>query len=51
MVFNLAFANNTTLICFFSFFLIINLYFSIPAVIAQIFDPTDTTTNTIVLLQ
>ena len=41
MVFHLDFANKTILSCFFSFFfLIINLYFLIPAVIAQIFNPT-----------
>ena len=38
MLFNLNFAHNTILSCFF-FFLIIDLYFSIPAVIAQIFNP------------
>ena len=37
MLFNLDFANNTILLYF--FFLIINLYFLIPAVIAQIFNP------------
>ena len=36
MSFNLDFANNTILSCFFFFFLIIGL---IPAVIAQIFNP------------
>ena len=36
MSFNLNFANNTILSCFFFFFLIIGL---IPAVIAQIFNP------------
>ena len=40
MVFNLVFANNAILSCFFFFFLIIDLYFLIPAVIAQIFNPT-----------
>ena len=40
MLFNLDFANNTFLSCFFFFFLIINLYFLIPATIAQIFNPT-----------
>ena len=39
MLFNLDFANNTILSCFFFFFLIIDLYFLIPAVIAQIFNP------------
>ena len=38
MLFNLDFANNTISSCFF-FFLIIDLYFLIPAVIAQIFNP------------
>ena len=37
MLFNLDFANNTILSCF--FFLIIDLYFLIPAAIAQIFNP------------
>ena len=36
----LVFDSNTILLCFFLFFLIINLYFSIPAVVAQIFNPT-----------
>ena len=35
MVFNWLFARNTTLSCFFFFFLIIDLYFLIPAVITQ----------------
>ena len=39
ILFNLDFANNTTLSYFFFFFLIIDLYFLIPAVIAQIFNP------------
>ena len=38
MLFNLDFANNTILSCFFFFFLIIDLYFLIPAVILQIFN-------------
>ena len=38
MLFNLDFANNTALSCFFFFFLIINLYFLISAVIARVFD-------------
>ena len=38
MIFNLGFANNTTLSCFF-FFLIIGLYCLILAVITQIFNP------------
>ena len=37
MGFNLVFANNTILSCF--FFFIIDLYFLIPATIAQIFNP------------
>ena len=36
MLFNLDFANNTILSCFFFFFLILDLCFLIPAVIAQI---------------
>ena len=40
MLFNLVFANNTILKCFLFFFLIIDLYFWINAVIAQIFIPT-----------
>ena len=40
IVFNLDFANNTILSCFFLFLLIIDLYFLIPAVITQIFYPT-----------
>ena len=39
MLFNLDFANNTILSCFFFVFLIIHLYFLILAVIAQIFNP------------
>ena len=38
MLFNLDFANNTILSCFF-FFLIIDLYFLIHAAIVQIFNP------------
>ena len=38
LIFNLDFASTTTLPCFFSFFLIIDLYFLIPAAIAQIFN-------------
>ena len=38
MLLNLDFANNTILSCFFLFFLIIDLYFLIPAVTAQIFN-------------
>ena len=40
MLFNLNFANNTILSCFFLFFLITDLYVVIPAVIKQIFNPT-----------
>ena len=36
---NLDFAKKTILSCFFFFFLIIDLYFLIPAVVAQIFNP------------
>ena len=39
MLFNLVFASNTVPPCFFFCFLIINLYFLIPAFIAQIFNP------------
>ena len=39
MLFNLDFANNTILSCFFFFFLILDLKFLIPAVIAQLFNP------------
>ena len=39
-VYNLVFANNIILTCFFFFFLRIDLYFLIIAVIAQIFNPT-----------
>ena len=38
MLFDLDFVNNNTLSCFFYFFLIIDLYFLIPAVITQIFN-------------
>ena len=37
MVLTLVFASNTILSCFFFFFLIIDLYFLIPAVITEIF--------------
>ena len=37
MLFNLDFANNAILSCVVFFFLVIDLYFLIPAVIAQIF--------------
>ena len=39
MLFNLDFANNTISSCFFFFFLIIDSYFLIAGVIAQIFNP------------
>ena len=39
MLFNLDFAKNTILSCFFFFFLIIDLYFLIAAVTAQMFNP------------
>ena len=39
MPFNLDFADNTILSCLFLFFLIIDLYLLIPAVIAQNFNP------------
>ena len=40
MLFNLPFANHTTLSCFFFFFLKIDLHFLIPVVVAQISSPT-----------
>ena len=40
IVFNLSFPNNTIFSCFFFFFFIIDLYFLIPAVLAQIYIPT-----------
>ena len=39
MRFNLDYANNTILSCSFFFFLVIDLYFLIPVVVAQIFHP------------
>ena len=39
MLFNLDFANNTILSCFFFFFLIVDLYLLISVAIAQIFNP------------
>ena len=39
MLFNLVFANNTILSCFFYFFLITDLYFLSPAAIAKSFNP------------
>ena len=41
ILFNLNFAKNTTLSCFFLFFLIIDLYFLTPAAIAQICNPLE----------
>ena len=41
MVFNLDFVSNTILTLFFLFFLIIDLYFLIPAVIVQEFNPIE----------
>ena len=41
MLFTLDFANNTILSFLFFFFLIIDLYFLVPAVITQIFDLID----------
>ena len=38
MLFNLSFANNSILSCFFLFFLIIDLYLFIPAVVPQLFN-------------
>ena len=39
MLFNISFASNTIPSCFLFFFLIIDFYFLIPAVITQIFNP------------
>ena len=39
MLFGLDFDNNTIFSCFFSFFLITDLYFFIPSVITQILNP------------
>ena len=39
MLFNLEFANNTILPCFFFFFLITDLYIVISEAVAQIFNP------------
>ena len=39
ILFNFDFANNTILSCFFFFFLTIDLYFLVPAVIAKSFSP------------
>ena len=38
MLFNIEFADNTILLCFFIFFLIIELYFLIPTAIVQLFE-------------
>ena len=38
ILFNLDFAKNSILLCFFFFFLITDLYLLIPAVIAQVFN-------------
>ena len=46
MVFNLDFVSNNILTLFFLFFLIIDLYFLIPAVIAQDFNPIEVHRNT-----
>ena len=43
MLLNLAFVNNTIFPCFLSVLLIFDLYFLIPAVIAQIFNPATET--------
>ena len=40
IVFNLSFPSTNILSCFFFFFFIIDLYFLIPAMIAQMFNPT-----------
>ena len=40
MVFDLVFAKDTILSCFFFFFLIICLYLLFPAIITQIYNPT-----------
>ena len=40
MLFDFDFADNTSLSCFFFFFLIIDLYFLITAVITKYFNPT-----------
>ena len=50
MLFNLDFANITILPCFFFFFLFINIYFLIPAVITQIFNPVEELVNPIGIL-
>ena len=40
ILFNLVFAKNSISSCFFLYFLIIDLYFLIPVVIVQVFNPT-----------
>ena len=40
MLFNLDFAKSTISSCFFFYFLVIDIYFLIPAVMAQIFNTT-----------
>ena len=47
MLLNLDFASNVILSCFFFLFLIIDSYFFIPAVITQIFNPTEELGNPI----
>ena len=47
MLFNLYFAINIILSCFFPFFVIIDLYFLIPAAITQIFNHTEELTTPI----
>ena len=47
MLFSLFFAHSTILSCFFLFFLVIDLYFSIATAIAQIFNPTVEITTSI----
>ena len=47
ILFNSDFANNAILSRFFVFFLIIDLYFLIPAVIAQVFNPIAELANSI----
>ena len=41
MLFNVDFANNGMIFCFFFFFLMITLYILIPVTVAQIFNPTE----------
>ena len=49
MLFNLVFANNSTLSCMFFFFLIIDLYFLTAAVIIQIVNPISELVTAIVI--